>query len=196
MTTRTERPAASSGAAGHAPYTRDRRSRRTTYGTGVALFLSCVGGATGMFAQEPGTGSYAPGDAVPPAYRSSADSLASMKVRAEAAVARGLHVEVSLLDRMVWVIREGDTLVRAEAAVASGMTIEFAGRSWTFRTPRGRHSVLRKLEQPVWTPPDWLYAEAALEHGLELEPLSPGASVPLRDGLHLVVRENRVGVLN
>jgi hypothetical protein len=103
---------------------------------------------------------------------------------------------VSLRERRVWVMRGADTLRNAEAAVASGMTIEFAGRSWTFRTPRGRHTVLRKVENPVWRPPDWLYAEAALDHGLELARLRPERPVRVADDEVLVIRNGRVGLLN
>jgi len=108
----------------------------------------------------------------------------------------GLRVIVSLRERRVWVMQDADTMRSAHAAVASGMTINFAGRSWTFRTPRGRHTVLRKVENPVWRPPDWLYAEAAMTHGLELARLLPERPVRVEDGVLLVVREGLVGLLN
>ncbi len=128
-------------------------------------------------------------------FRSVADSIEWAKARKAAFRATGLRVIVSLRERRVWVIRGGDTLRTAEAAVASGMTIAFAGRSWTFRTPRGQHVVLRKVEDPVWRPPDWLYAEAALEHNLELAKLRPGRPVRVSDDEELVVRGERVGLL-
>jgi L,D-transpeptidase YbiS len=31
---------------------------------------------------------------------------------------------------------------------------------WLFRTPRGHHKVLRKIEDPVWRKPDWAFVEA------------------------------------
>jgi hypothetical protein len=129
-----------------------------------------------------------------PAFDSREDSIGWERARAAAARARGLHVVVSLHDRQVWVIRDGDTLVRADAAVASGARMEFGKRAWTFQTPRGRHVVLRKVRDPVWTPPDWMYAEAALEHGLELATLRAATPVRLRDGSSLVVRGDRVGI--
>lgn len=128
-------------------------------------------------------------------FRSAADSLEWARARSAAFRATGLRVVVSLRERRVWVIRGGDTLRQADAAVASGMTIAFAGRSWTFRTPRGRHTVIRKVEDPVWRPPDWLYAEAALEHNLELAKLRPDRPVKVSDDELLVVRGDRVGLM-
>lgn len=128
-------------------------------------------------------------------FRSPADSVEWARARSVAFRATGLRVVVSLRERRVWVIRGGDTLRSAEAAVASGMTIAFAGRTWTFRTPRGKHNVLRKVEDPVWRPPDWLYAEAALEHNLELAKLSPGRPRRVSNDQLLVVRGERVGLL-
>lgn len=129
-------------------------------------------------------------------FRSPADSVEWERGRAAAFAAAGLRVIVSLRERQVWVVRGSETLRAAEAAVASGMTMAFGSRSWTFRTPRGRHTVLRKVEDPVWRPPDWLYAEAALEHNLELATLRPDVPVRVDDDDLLVVREGRVGLLN
>jgi hypothetical protein len=129
-------------------------------------------------------------------FKSPADSVEWERARAVAARATGLRVVVSLRERRVWVLRGADTLRVAKAAVASGMTINFAGRSWTFRTPRGKHSVLRKQMDPVWRPPDWLYAEAAMAHNLELARLRPERPVRVNGDQRLVVRNNRVGLLD
>jgi hypothetical protein len=129
-------------------------------------------------------------------FKSPADSLAWERARLLAAKGSGLRVVVSLRERHVWVMRGPDTLRRAEAAVASGMTISFSGRSWTFRTPRGRHTVIRKLENPVWRPPDWLYAEAAMDHGLGLARLRPDRPVRVDDDELLVIRNGLAGLLN
>ena len=129
-------------------------------------------------------------------FKSISDSLAWERARKAAAKAGGLRVVVSLRERQVFVMRGADTLHRANAAVASGLTIEMAGRSWTFRTPRGRHTVLRKVEDPVWRPPDWLYAEAALSHNLELARLRPERPVRVSDDELLVVRNGYAGLLD
>lgn len=129
-------------------------------------------------------------------FKSPADSLAWEKARQTALQAPGLKVVVSLRDRRVLVMRGTETVRSVKAAVASGMTIEYAGRSWTFRTPRGRHTVLRKIVKPVWTPPDWLYAEAAMQHNLQLARLRPDRPVRVDSEQLLVVRNGRAGLLN
>jgi hypothetical protein len=144
-----------------------------------------------------GVGNRLDGTAAGAGYRfhSFADSIDWERARRLASRARGFRVVVSILDRQVRVLRDSDTLLAAPAAVASGMTLDYAGRRWTFRTPRGRHVVLSKAEHPVWTPPDWVYAEAALEHGLALTRWPASGSVRLRDGRRLVVRDSLVGVI-
>jgi len=135
-------------------------------------------------------------DPVPDAsFRNAADSLEWERAKALAARAREFRIVISLFDRKLWLMDESLTLMTAPAAVASGMTLDYAGRSWTFRTPRGRHQVLRKAADPVWTPPEWAYAEVAAEYGLKLERLATGHEVPLRDGSRLVVRDTLVGVI-
>jgi lipoprotein-anchoring transpeptidase ErfK/SrfK len=131
----------------------------------------------------------------PPSFASRADSLAWVTWRDRATSANDdFRVVVSLFDRQLQVIRGADTLMVAPIAVASGVTLEYAGRSWTFRTPRGQRRVLRKVEDPVWRPPDWLYAEVASEYGLKLQRLREGSSIGLEDGRRLTVRNGVVGI--
>lgn len=131
----------------------------------------------------------------PPSFSSRSDSLAWVTARDRAARASDAYrIVVSLFDRQLQVIRGADTLMVAPIAVASGITLEYAGRAWTFRTPRGQRRVLRKVEDPVWRPPDWLYAEVASEYGLKLERLHEGSSINLEDGRRLTVRNGVVGL--
>ena len=129
-------------------------------------------------------------------FKSAADSLEWEGARAQAMRASGLRVLVSLRERRVMVMRGADTVRSVKAAVASGMTINYAGKSWTFRTPRGKHTVLRKVKNPVWRPPDWLYAEAAMSHNLELKRLNPDRPVRVDKENLLVVRNGLVGLLH
>ncbi len=132
----------------------------------------------------------------PPPFKSYADSLSWERARLAATKGGGFRVVVSLRERRVMVMRGADTVRNATAAVASGLTIEMDGKSWTFRTPRGRHTVLRRLENPVWRPPDWLYAEAALSHHLALARLQPDRPVRVKEDELLVIRNQRAGLLN
>ena len=128
-------------------------------------------------------------------FRSRADSIEHERARRLAAEARGYRIVISLEDRKLQVLYDSDTIRTATVAVASGLTLDFAGRKWTFRTPRGRHTVIETKINPTWTPPDWMYAEAASEHDLQLAQLRAGKPVRLQDGRQLVVQDSMVGVL-
>jgi hypothetical protein len=110
--------------------------------------------------------------------------------------ASGFRIVISLDDRALWVLRDRDTIRTASVGVASGLTLRVAGRQWTFRTPRGKHTVIGSKVAPVWTPPDWAYAETADRYNLALAWLSPGKPVTLRDGRSLTVRGGAVGLLD
>jgi lipoprotein-anchoring transpeptidase ErfK/SrfK len=131
-----------------------------------------------------------------PSFDSEADSLDWVKWRERASeMSAPYRIVVDLFDRALHVIRRGDTLRSAPIAVASKTTLEYAGRSWTFRTPRGERRVLRKVTDPIWSPPDWLYAEVASEYGLKLKRLDHSSSVRLPYGYRLTVRKGVVGVV-
>lgn len=107
---------------------------------------------------------------------------------------RKVRIEVSLSDRTLWAISDRDTLLAAPVSVSSGEELRFGDQRWRFETPEGRHVIRTKRADPVWTPPDWHYAEAALAHGLNLEAL-PASGVTLRDGRRVAVHEGNVSVL-
>jgi lipoprotein-anchoring transpeptidase ErfK/SrfK len=132
---------------------------------------------------------------LPHTFTSSADSAEWARAKRLAESSRDLRIIVSLNDRTVSLVYDTMTLMRANAAVASGMTLDYAGHSWTFKTPRGKHRVVRKMPEPVWTPPEWAYAEVAHEYGLKLERLERGKPVTLEDGSRLVVRDSVVGLM-
>jgi hypothetical protein len=105
-----------------------------------------------------------------------------------------LRIDVALGARSLTLVDGKDTILATPIAVASGLTLAYAGRSWTFRTPHGDRQVLRKSMNPVWTPPDWHYAEAAAEHRLRLVRLPPNG-VPISRGRRLRIRDGVVGVV-
>ncbi len=108
--------------------------------------------------------------------------------------ARGFRIVISLEDRALWVLRDDDTLRTASVGVASGETLEYGGRSWRFRTPRGKRTVIDARVAPYWTPPDWAYVETATRYNLKLAWLSPTNPVTLRDGRRLTVENGAVGL--
>lgn len=129
-------------------------------------------------------------------FKSRSDSLSWERARALAKRhTRGLHIVVSLQDRHVWAIVGNDTVLSAPAAVAKGTTLEYGKSAWRFTTPRGVRTVLGKEADPIWQPPDWLYAETALEYDLKLAHLSASKPHKLRDGRILTVRNGYAGVI-
>ena len=123
------------------------------------------------------------------------DSVAAARARRAAKRSSAMRVVVSIGARRLWVVSETDTLLDAPVAVGMGRTLAYAGKRWTFATPIGVRTVLKKRSAPYWRPPDWAYAEVAREHGLRLERLRADRPVTLGDGRQLVVRDSLVGVM-
>jgi hypothetical protein len=128
-------------------------------------------------------------------FRSKRDSLGWVTARKKAVKSDGFRVVVSLFDRTLWVLSGEDTLREATVAVAKGTDLKLGDKTWTFDTPRGLRTVLRKDSLPVWVPPEWHYVEVAQEHNLKLQHMQPRTPVKLSDGNKLVVRDSTVGVL-
>ncbi len=131
----------------------------------------------------------------PTAPRTRADSIARRTTRRAAARDRGYRIVVALEARRLFVLDGADTLLDAPAGVGTAGRLEYAGREWTFETPRGRRNVMAKEAEPVWVPPDWHYAEVARDYGFKLAWLPKRGSVKLKDGSRLAVRDGRVGLV-
>ncbi len=75
---------------------------------------------------------------------------------------RGLHLVIDTGSNNMYLM-DGDTVLR-KALVSTGSGVRLADphnpRSWVFDTPRGEFRVLKKVENPVWTKPDWAFVEA------------------------------------
>lgn len=128
-------------------------------------------------------------------FRSKADSLSWVKNKKIADNSRGFRVIVSLQERRLWVVIDEDTLLSAPAAVASGQTLSYQGYTKTFDMPRGVRVVRAKDADPIWTPPKWLYFEAAEELGLKVRDI-PMQGLTMPDGRRLYVNEeNEIGVI-
>ena len=71
----------------------------------------------------------------------------------------GTVVTIDVSTNRAYLFRDG-TLVRSSAAATGSDKILRKGRRvWWFRTPRGKHTVVRKVKDPVWTKPDWAFIE-------------------------------------
>jgi lipoprotein-anchoring transpeptidase ErfK/SrfK len=128
-------------------------------------------------------------------FSSRKDSLAYESARSAADRATGYRVVVDIFAHQLYVIDQGDTLYAAPVATAMNATLTYGGRSWRFETPRGVRKVLSKDKDPVWTPPEWNYAEVALEHQLKMRTLRRGQTVRLQDGTRLTSRGDEVGII-
>jgi len=117
-------------------------------------------------------------------------------IRASAERVKGLRLEVDVEHHHLYAIAGRDTLRAATVATASDGTLTFGKKSWHFRTPRGVRTVLAKERDPVWTPPEWHYAEVASEYGLRLRYLSRGQTVQISDGTRLMTKGKEVGVIS
>lgn len=86
-------------------------------------------------------------------------------------------------------------MISVPVAIGKGTTLRFGPYAWTFRTPRGERTVRAKTADPIWVPPNWLYAEVAQQYHLKLDSLPAHAPLRLRDGRLLAVRDSTVGVI-
>ena len=75
---------------------------------------------------------------------------------------RGLYVVIDTGANHLYIMKD-DTVLR-DALVSTGSGVRLSDpdqpRSWVFDTPRGEFHVLRKVNDPVWTKPDWAFVEA------------------------------------
>ena len=115
--------------------------------------------------------------------------------RDAAASASSFRLVVDVDDHRLYALDGQDTLRSATVATASDGTLTFGSKTWRFRTPRGVRTVLAKEREPVWTPPEWHYAEVASEYGLKLKYLVRGRVVHISDGTQLLTRGREVGVI-
>jgi hypothetical protein len=128
-------------------------------------------------------------------FTSRKDSLAYESARSAADRASGYRLVVDIFAHQLLVIDQEDTLYAAPVATAMNATLNYGGKSWRFETPRGVRKVLSKDKDPIWTPPEWHYAEVALEHQLKLRQLQRGQTVRLQDGTRLTTRGDEVGII-
>jgi hypothetical protein len=130
------------------------------------------------------------------AAHGSADRPVLMDVHQSVASDPGRKILVSLDQRRLWLVQDGDTLFTAPIAIGKGGVFRYAGNSYRFDTPRGERRILAKLNDPSWVPPDWHYYEKAVNRGLEPIHLEEGDLVELSDGTFIEVRNDEVGRIN
>ena len=130
-----------------------------------------------------------------PVFHSRKDSLEFEAARSRADRSKGYRIVVDLFAHSLYVIDGDDTLRAAPAATAMNASLTFGKKTWRFETPRGVRHVIAKDTEPSWTPPEWHYAEVALEHHLKLHTMYRGEVIRLQDGTKLLTRGDEVGVI-
>jgi lipoprotein-anchoring transpeptidase ErfK/SrfK len=108
----------------------------------------------------------------------------------------GAKILVSTRARMLYFVLGRDTLLSAPVAIGVGKDFQYKDKKYHFATPRGRRSVLKKEENPIWVVPDWHYYEKATLKGIEAVHLEPGEVYPLNDGSWIQLRGDQVGRVN
>ncbi len=71
----------------------------------------------------------------------------------------GTVITVDVSTNQAYLFRDGQLVRKSPAATGTDKVLRKGARVWWFRTPRGRHSVVRKIVDPVWTKPDWAFIE-------------------------------------
>ena len=93
-------------------------------------------------------------------------------------------IVVSTAENRLYVRRGGKTIFQAVCSTGKGGTTltDASGRSMVFNTPTGRFRIVRKEENPLWSPPDWHFLEEARKKGKRLVRLDPGQKVDVSTG--------------
>jgi L,D-transpeptidase YbiS len=84
----------------------------------------------------------------------------------------GTVITIDVSTNRAYLFRDGVMVRSSAAATGSDKVLRKGRRVWWFRTPRGKHTVVRKIVDPVWSKPDWAFVE-------EGKPIPPADS-PLR----------------
>lgn len=73
-----------------------------------------------------------------------------------------VHIVVDTRANKLYLKQGLNLLMDADCSVGRGGTLKdkVTGRTWEFVTPLGEFRVLGKIENPVWTKPDWAFVES------------------------------------
>lgn len=124
------------------------------------------------------------------------DDSAGVRVYRAANKFAKTKILVSTEDRWLWYVVGKDTLMSAPVAIGMGRDFTFNGKKFHFATPRGRRTVLKKQENPIWTVPLWHYYERAAANGMKTVTIVAGKKYKLADSTWIEVRKGQVGRVN
>jgi L,D-transpeptidase YbiS len=83
----------------------------------------------------------------------------AVEVLPDEAPRTGEVITVDVSTNRAYFFRDGQLVKSSAAATGSNKVLRQGRKVWWFRTPRGRHTVVRKEKDPVWTKPDWAFVE-------------------------------------
>ena len=73
----------------------------------------------------------------------------------------GPYIVIDQTNNRLYLKRSGETALEATCSAGSGIVLKEGdhGRTWVFDTPRGVFKVRTRVEDPVWSKPDWAFVE-------------------------------------
>lgn len=85
-----------------------------------------------------------------------------LKQRIRSFQPRGVYLVIDTGANRMYLMKDDSVLRDAVVSTGSGVRLSDPDkpRSWVFDTPRGEFAVRRKVNEPVWTKPDWAFVEA------------------------------------
>lgn len=72
----------------------------------------------------------------------------------------GTVITIDTAANRLYLFKDGQLVDKSLAATGSEKVLKKGSKVWMFRTPQGHLKVLRKIQDPVWTKPDWAFIEA------------------------------------
>src|SRR5207237_1280843 len=69
----------------------------------------------------------------------------------------GTVITIDTATNRLYLFKDGQLVDKSLAATGSEKMLKNGSKVWLFRTPQGHLKVLRKIEDPVWTQPDWAF---------------------------------------
>ena len=75
---------------------------------------------------------------------------------------RGVYLVIDTGSNHLYMMQDDAVMRDALCSTGSGVRLSDPNkpRSWVFDTPRGEYAILRKVNDPAWTKPDWAFVEA------------------------------------
>jgi L,D-transpeptidase ErfK/SrfK len=87
------------------------------------------------------------------------NNIASIEGLPPEAPRTGTLITIDVAKNKIYLFEDGELVDESPVATGSEKVLKNGHTIFLFHTPRGRMTVLRKIEDPVWTKPDWAFIE-------------------------------------